>query len=101
MTKERLELYCKEKGIFVPPGSSKEFLCAAIVRAHGHDHSMNLTFTKSCFGAWEQDDSTCGVCDFNAKCFKASVGMDKAEYFAKLERAENPKLRFQTLRKKK
>ena len=100
MTKEKLEKYAKDRGIFVPPGASREYLCAAIVRAYGHENSMHIHFAKSCFGAWEEDDSSCRVCDFADKCFETSLGMSKEEYFKKLERAENPKPRFQKMRKK-
>lgn len=101
MTREKLEEYCKEKDIFVPSGATKEYLCAAIVRAYGHTHTMNLTFPKSCFGAWDNEDSTCFVCDFNEKCFSTAMGISKEEYFKKLERAENPKLRFSKSNRKK
>jgi hypothetical protein len=98
VTKEKLEEYCKDKGIFVPKGATREYLCAAIVRAYGHEQKNGVVslFNKSCFGAWEQDDSTCRVCDFREKCFTASMGMTESDYFKKLESAENPRLRFQS-----
>jgi len=92
MTVEKLKQFCKERGIFVPSKATKEYLHAAIVRAFYHKQKPKNM--KTCFGFWEYEDSSCGVCDFQDKCSKASLGMDRNEYFKALESAENPKLRF-------
>jgi hypothetical protein len=97
MNKAQLIRYCEEKGIFVPRGATLEYLNAAIVRAFYHLGDFK---TDQCFGFWQNEDAACVTCDFENKCFKASVGMEKEEYFKKIEAAENPKFRFVEARRK-
>ena len=99
MNKERLKKYCDAKQIFYPPKATKEYLEAAIVRAASH--KVEVRDKKTCFGYWEQENSTCMVCDFKKRCFKVSLGMDKGEYFKALENAESPRLRFLEKRMRK
>jgi hypothetical protein len=94
MKKDKLIEYCKSKGIVVPPKPTLEYLHAAIVRAMLHGTSITRK-SDECFGFWEYENSTCVTCDFEAKCFKASIGMDKEEYFKKLEALERPALRYE------
>ena len=93
MKKERLIEYCKKQKIAVPPGASVDFLVRAICRLY-----LNLTDApveaENCFGYHGHEESNCMVCDFEEKCFKASIGMSKEEYFKKLEKLESPRIRF-------
>lgn len=94
MKKEKLIEYCKSKGILVPTNPSIEFLNAAIVRASLHQTKIERKQDEECFGFWENENSTCVTCDFEQKCFRASIGMSKEEYFKKLEALERPALRY-------
>lgn len=86
MKKELLIKYCKKHDIMCPPDATVDYLCAAIVR-----HKFNekpLTFrdkSQSCFGLWAYEDATCMTCDYEKKCFKTSMGMDKDKFFKKLK----------------
>ena len=89
MNKERLLEFCKRKEIWVPPGATVEQVHAAIVRA---TYNGLAPKTKKCFGWWEQENSACMMCDFEPHCFKASMRIEKEEYFKKFESA--PRVRF-------
>lgn len=89
MKKERLIEYCKDRGIWIPKDATLPQIHAAIVRA---TFNAGAPKTKRCFGWWENEDSSCMVCDFEGHCFKASLGVSKEEYFKKFESA--PKVRF-------
>lgn len=91
LSKAKLKKFCDEKGIYVPSGASLEYLNAAIVRSALHRNDQTLENT--CFGFWENDNSTCMVCDFQERCFEASIGMPRDEYFKKLENSDKPKVR--------
>ena len=88
ITKKKLLEFCKKKGIFTPPNPTREYLEAAIVRVALHGKKIE----GSCFGFWRHEDSNCMVCDFEEKCFTASIGTDKETYFKKLENAERIRL---------
>jgi hypothetical protein len=92
ITKKRLLKHCEEKKINVPRNASLEFLNAAIVRAALHDHSAPTL--DSCYGFWEYENATCMTCDAEEKCFRASIGMDKEEYFKKMDALEGKKVRL-------
>lgn len=96
MKKDALIQYCKEKGIAVV-GNSVEHLNAAIVRATLHNTDIERK-TDECFGFWEHENSTCMTCDFENRCFQASLGMSKQEYFKKLEALERPAIRYEKSR---
>ena len=101
MKKETLLKYCEEHKIFVPKDAGLDVINAAIVRAYYHRRSAKIPEGSECFGFWANEDATCMTCDFETKCFRASIGMDRKEYFKKLESAENPKFRFVEPRSKK
>jgi len=90
VTKEKLKSYCDQKGIFVPPGATVEYLNAAIVRTALHDGKIDA---KSCFGFWDSEDPACLTCDQEKICFRVAMGMEKEEYFKKLHNSESPRLR--------
>lgn len=93
MTLKRLLAYCKEKGIFVPGSATKEYVEAAIVRAHYNGREVEDQ--KGCFGLWQEEDSNCVLCDWKDKCFSASLGgIDREKYMRAFERLENPKIRL-------
>lgn len=94
MKKDKLIEYCKKHDIMVPPGAKVEYLNAAIVRHHLKNKDVKLEEGRSCFGFWEHEDTDCVTCDHEKDCFKTSHGMSKEDYFAKLERLDNPRLRF-------
>jgi hypothetical protein len=94
MNRTKLLQYCEANKIAVPKDATVEQLNAAIVRAAFHKTEVKQDKTKSCFGFWENEDSNCGTCDFEGKCFKASFGVDKQTYFKKMEAIENPRIRF-------
>lgn len=89
MNKEKLLEYCKDHAIWVPTNAKIEQIHAAIVRASFHKGAPK---TKQCFGWWENENSTCAICNLESQCFKASIGVEKQEYFKRLESA--PKVRF-------
>jgi hypothetical protein len=92
LTKKRLLKYCEEKKINVPKNASLEFLNAAVVRAALHNHSAPTV--ETCFGFWEHDNATCMTCDADERCFELSIGMNKEEYFKKMDALENKKVRL-------
>lgn len=96
MKKEDLIEYCKRQGILVC-GNSVEHIHAAIVRATLHKTEI-ASESAECFGFWEHENSTCMTCDFENKCFRASMGMDKKDYFKKLESLDRPALRYEKKR---
>ena len=98
MIRRRLIEYCKKKKIFLPPNPSKEYLVKAIKRAAEHN---SIQKSEKCYGKWEHENMTCTLCDFEKKCFRTSIGIEKEEFFKALEKAENPKLRFTHRLKKK
>lgn len=94
MKKDKLLEYCKVHDIAVPANASIEYLNAAIVRASFNKKEFKARDGKTCFGFWEYENSTCTTCDFEKKCFRASIGMEKDEYFKKIEALENPRIRL-------
>lgn len=98
MKKDRLLEYCEKHKIAVPKGASVEYLERAICRLY-FDLGDATIKAENCFGYYGHEESACMVCDFEEKCFEASIGMKKEEYFAKLEKLENPRIRF--VKKKK
>ena len=90
MNKKKLLEYCKEKDIIVPKGATVQYLECAIVRSALKDKKIEA---DSCFGYWEYENSACIVCDYKEQCFKASIGMDKGEYFKKFGRLKNPRIK--------
>lgn len=67
------------------------------MRANDHESKKE----GECYGYWEYENMTCGMCDFEKRCFETSIGMTKEEFFEALEKAENPRLRFTGRLKKK
>lgn len=96
MNKERLLKYCEDHEIWVPKSAKIEQIRAAIVRASLHKTTPK---TKSCFGFWENENSTCSLCDLEKQCFKSAHGVEKEEYFKKLESA--PRIRFEERKMRK
>jgi len=90
MNKKQLIEYCEARGIPVLPEATVEYLNAAIVRSSLHLKAVD----GSCFGFWEFENNTCGTCDFEGRCFKAGMGVNKDAYFKKLESLKNPRFRL-------
>lgn len=85
MKKEHLIKYCQKHDIMCPKDATIEFLCAAIFRHRMNDKDIGLKDKgQTCFGLWAYENATCMTCDHEAKCFKASIGMDKDKFFKKL-----------------
>lgn len=91
MKKRRLIEYCERHDIMVPSGATVDYLKKAIVRHHLNGKKIE----GRCFGFYSYDNSTCEYfCDYSEKCFATSIGMEKEKYFKKLEKLENPKIKF-------
>lgn len=90
--------YCKQEKIFVPKNSTPDTVAASIVRVYLHGKTIERS---SCFGFWQNENSTCMTCDFEKKCFKASFGMEKAAYEKALHTADNPQSRYSAPLKKR
>lgn len=91
LTKKKLKEYCEKNKINLPKEASLEFMQAAVVRASLHSYSAPTT--QHCLGFWENENATCMTCDLEKDCFRVSVGMDKEEYFKKLDVMENQTMR--------
>ncbi len=84
MKKEQLLKFCEDNKIAVHKSASVEQLNATIVRSSLHNTDIENT-SGSCFGYWENENSTCMTCDFETKCFRASFGVDREAYFKQME----------------
>ena len=94
MKKDKLIEYCEKHEIMVPKGATVEHLNAVIVRHSLNKKDVKLEDGNTCFGFWEHENTDCVTCDFEGKCFRAAHGTSKEDYFKKLERLENPRIRF-------
>jgi len=80
MTKDNLIKYCKDNDIYMPKDCTKEYLEAVIVRYSRHKKKIN---SDTCYGFWAEDEGSCLACEYEEKCFRVSIGMDKDTYFKK------------------
>ena len=92
LTKKKLKEYCEKNKINLPREASLEFMQAAVVRASLHSYSAPTT--QHCLGFWENDNATCMTCDLEKTCFQVSIGMEKEEYFDKMDALDNHKIRL-------
>jgi len=97
---ERLHAYCKKHNIAVPPGARRDQCEAAIARAMLHTGMAEADPAIGCFGHWSEHDKNCDFCDYEATCYRASMGTEKKVYDKFITSIENPQVRFIPMRKK-